>query len=115
MLHGNFGEEALKSAPLVGRPTALPLVVVDDQDATPKPSQAYRVVGEGILPLPRFSVIENLLGVRLAHINDREAVEVEIENLVRSQDARSASTIDRKSLLGRCPLRPLGRIKGVHD
>ncbi len=35
MLHGNLGQEALESAPLVGRPAALPLVVVDDHDARP--------------------------------------------------------------------------------
>ena len=38
MLHGNFGQEALESAPLVGRPAAQPLIVIDDQDAIPGPS-----------------------------------------------------------------------------
>ena len=83
MLHRNFGQEALKSAPLVGRPTALALIVVDDQDAIPRPPQGDRVVGEGILPLPRFPMIEDLLRVGLAHVNDREPIEVKIEDLGR--------------------------------
>ena len=86
MLHGNLGQEALESAPLVGRPAALPLVVVDDQDAIPGPSQGDRVVGEGVLPFPRFAVVEHLLGVGLAHVNDRKAVEMEVEDLRGSQD-----------------------------
>src|SRR5271166_3652131 len=32
MLHGNFGEDSLKSTPLVGCPAAQSLIVVDDQD-----------------------------------------------------------------------------------
>src|SRR5262249_6429921 len=52
MLYGNFGQEALESAPLVGRPPALPLIVVDDQDAIPWPPQGDGMVGEGVLPLP---------------------------------------------------------------
>ena len=87
MLHGNFGEEALKSASLVGRAAALALIVVDDQDAIPGPSQGDRVVGEGILPFPRFAMVEDLLGIGLAHVNDGDAIEVEIEDLRRSQDA----------------------------
>ena len=90
MLHGNFGQEALKSAPLVGRPTALSLIVIDDHDAIPGPSQGDRVVGEGILPLPRFPMVEDLLWIGLAHVNDGEAIEVKIEDLRRSQDAGPA-------------------------
>ena len=81
MLHGNLGQEALESAPLVGRPAALPLVVVDDQDAIPGPSQGDRVVGEGVLPLPRLPMVEHLLGIGLADVDDGEAVEVEVEDL----------------------------------
>jgi hypothetical protein len=89
MLHGNFGEEALKSNSPVGGPTASPLIVVNDQDAVPGPSQGDRVIGEGILPLPRFPMVEDLLGVGLAHVNDGETVEVGVENLRRSQDGSS--------------------------
>ena len=88
MLHGNLGQEALKSAPTVGGPAAQTLVVVDDQDAIPGPSQGDRMVGEGILPFPRLAMIEDLLWVGLAHVNDGEPIEMKIEDLGRSQGAR---------------------------
>ena len=50
MLHGNFGQESLKSTALVGRATALALIVVDDHNAIPRPSKGDRVIGESILP-----------------------------------------------------------------
>ena len=103
MLHGNFGEEALKSAPPVGRPAAPPLIVVDDQDAIPGPPQGDRMVGEGILPLPRFAMVEHLLGIGLAHVDDGEAIEVKIEDLRRSQDARAGWSTRSRRRLGRCP------------
>ena len=84
MLHGNFGQEALEPGPLVGRPTALALIIIDDHDAIPGPSQGDRMVGEGILPFPRLAMVEDLLGVGLAHVNDGEAIEVKIEDLRRS-------------------------------
>ena len=96
MLHGNFGQEALKSAPLVGRPAALSLIVIDDHDAIPGPPQGDRMVGEGILPFPRFPMVENLLGIGLAHVNDGETIEVKIEDLRRSQDARPAGKLRRR-------------------
>ena len=65
MLHGNFGQDALESAPLVGGPAAESLIVIDDQDAIPGPSPGGSVVGEGILPFPRFAMVEDLLGVGL--------------------------------------------------
>ena len=52
MLHGNFGQEALKSAPLVGRPAAQPLIVIDDQDAIPGPSQGGRDGRRGHIAVP---------------------------------------------------------------
>ena len=96
MLHGNLGQEALESASLVGRPATLSLVVVDDQDAIPGPSQGDRMVGEGVLPLPRFAMVEHLLGVGLAHVNDGDAIEVKVEDLRRSQDARAAGKRRRR-------------------
>jgi len=87
MLHGNFGEQVLKSAPPVGRLGALPLILIDDQDAIPGPPQNDRMIGEGILPFPRFPMVEDLLRVRLAHVNDGETLEVPLEDLRRSHRA----------------------------
>jgi len=62
MLHGNLGQDALESAPLVGRPTAESLIVIDDQDAIPGPSPGGCEVGKGILPFPRFAMVEDCWG-----------------------------------------------------
>ena len=114
MLHGNFGQEALKSAPLVGRPAALPLIVVDDHDAIPGPSQGDRVVGEGVLPFPRLAMVEHLLGVGLSHVNDGEAVEVEIEDLGGSQDTGLPGRLFERRPGGRGPIGLAARIMSAH-
>ena len=115
MLHGNLGQEALKSAPLVGRPAALPLIVVDDHDAIPGPSQGDRVVGEGVLPFPRFPMVEDLLGIGLAHVNDSEAVEVEIQDLRGSQDPGRPDRLVDGRPGGRGPIGLATGIMSAHD
>ena len=55
------------------------------------------MVGEGVLPFPRFAMVEDLLGIGLPHVNDGEAVEVEIEDLGRSQDAGAADKLCRQA------------------
>src|SRR5262249_13546403 len=80
MLHGNFGEDSLKTTPFVGGPAALSLIVVDDQNPIPGPSPSYRQVGEGVLPFPRFAMSEDLLGIGLAHVHDEEEIEVAIQD-----------------------------------
>jgi hypothetical protein len=44
--------------PVLGSVCRCDLIPVDDQDAIPRPAQGYRVVGEGILPLPRLAMIQ---------------------------------------------------------
>ena len=100
MLHGNLGQDALESAPLVGRPAAQSLIVIDDQDAIPGPSPGGREVGEGILPFPRFAMVEDLLGIGLAHVDDGEAIEVPIQDLEGSQDAGQADRLVDDGLAG---------------
>ena len=97
MLPSNFGQEALESAPPVGRTTALALIVVDDHDAIPRPPQGDGMVGEGILPFPRFPVIEDLLRVGLADVDDGESVEVRLEDLGRSQAPGQPGRVDVRS------------------
>jgi hypothetical protein len=87
VLQGNFGEEALEPAAPVGGASAHPLIVVDDQDAIPGPSQGGRMVGQGVLPFPRFAMDEDLVGIRLAHVDDGQAIEVPVEDLGRSDGA----------------------------
>ena len=42
------------------------------------------MVGQGVLPFPRFAMVEDLVGIGLAHVDDGEAIEVPIEDLGRS-------------------------------
>src|SRR5262249_54126201 len=60
------------------------LIVVDDYDALPRPSQGDRMVGQGVLPFPRFAVIEDLVRGGLANINERQSVQVPVLDLGRS-------------------------------
>ncbi len=76
MLHGNLGKEALKYSATVGRTTAQALILVDDQDAIPRPAECDCMVGEGILPFSRLTMIEDLLRVGLPDVNDGEPIEV---------------------------------------
>jgi hypothetical protein len=81
VLHGNFGQDAMKSASVDGRPRRLSLIVIDDHDPIPWPPQGDREFDEFILSFPRFPMIENLLGIGLAHVNDRKSNEVEVQYL----------------------------------
>src|SRR5262249_53076469 len=115
MLQGNWGGEGLNPAPPVGRLAAPPLIVIDDQDAIPGPPQGDRMVGEGILPLPRLAMVEHLLRVGLTYVNDGDSVEVKIRNLRRSQDARPVGRLLWRRRLGGCPGCRPARIMGDHD
>ena len=111
MLQGNFGEEALEPAAPVGGASAHPLIVVDDQDAIPGPSQGGRMVGQGVLPFPRFAMVEDLVGIRLAHVDDGQAIEVPVEDLGRSEGSWLADrrVVGRPGVSGSVGV--LGRIK----
>ena len=74
MFHGNFGQDAVKSAPVFGRLAAESLVVVDDQDTVAGPSQCDRVVDQRVLAFARFSVIADLLRRGLADVDDRQQI-----------------------------------------
>ena len=70
------------------------------------------MVGEGVLPFPRFAMVEDLLGIGLAHVDDGEAIEVQIEDLGRSQDAGQADrTPGEASLAAAVAIGLSGRIK----
>ena len=44
MVHGDFGEEPLESVAALGRRTALPLILVDEQHAGRGPTEGHRIV-----------------------------------------------------------------------
>src|SRR6516165_1726976 len=68
----------MKSGSPLGRLATFPLVLIDDEDPIPGPSQGCREVHQGILPFPRLDVVEDLLGIGLANENDRQPAEVPI-------------------------------------
>jgi hypothetical protein len=83
MLHGNFGQDAVKSATIFGRLAAEPLVVIDDQDTVARPSQCDCEVEQRVLTFARFSVIENLLRSGLTDVDDRQQTEVPVGDQAR--------------------------------
>ena len=103
MIHGNFGQEAMKSGSPIGRLATVPLVLVNEQDPVPGPSQGRCEVDQGVLPFPRFDVIEDLLGIGLANVDDCQPAEVPIIERRRPQ-----------AEAGRHPLgdRPFARCSG---
>jgi hypothetical protein len=45
------------------------------------------MVGQSVLAFPRFTMVEDLVGIRLAHVDDGEAIEMPVEDLGRSEDS----------------------------
>lgn len=70
MIHGNFGQEAMKSGSPLGGSASDPLVIDDEQDSVPGPPQGLCMVYQGVLPFARFDVVEDLLRVRLSNLDD---------------------------------------------
>jgi hypothetical protein len=85
MIHGNFGQDAVKSGSPIGRLAAVALVCVDEQDSVPGPSQGHGQVDQGVWPFPGFDVIEDLLGLGLAKGDDGQPAEVPIVERSRPQ------------------------------
>src|SRR5262245_19313293 len=53
-------------------PAAAPLVVVDYLDTLTRPAERGGVIGEGVLTLPGFLMVKNLLRAGLANVDDGE-------------------------------------------
>jgi hypothetical protein len=76
VIQADLGHEALEAdAPLRCGPAAA-LVFVDDEDAVGGPAEVYGPSSEGVLSLGGFGILTDLLWCGLAHVDDREAVEV---------------------------------------
>ena len=85
MAHGNFREQAVEAAPVLGALAAMALVLVDDDDALARPAEGDGMIDEGILPLARFAVFEYLLWGRLAHVDDGQEFSVPVLDLDGAQ------------------------------
>ena len=98
MIHGNFGQEAMKSGSPIGRLATVPLVLVNEQDPVPGPSQGHCKLYQGVLPFPRFDVVEDLLELGLAHVDDCPPAEVPIIERPRPQAEAGRQPARRLSL-----------------
>jgi hypothetical protein len=114
MIHGNFSQEVMKSGSPIGRLAAFPLVLVNEQDSIPGPSEGCGKIRQGVLTFPRFDVIEDLLGIGLANEDDCQPVEVPI--IERRWPQAEAG----RHPLGDCPFAgcsgrgPMGFVRYVH-
>jgi hypothetical protein len=61
VVHCNFRQQAVEAAPVPGALAAVPLVLVDNDDALGQPAEGGGVAGEGVLPLAGLAAFEDLL------------------------------------------------------
>src|ERR1700687_2632710 len=78
MVQGDFGEQTLKAGSLLGGSAAPPLVLVDHHDPFPGPAEQGGIIGQSVLALPRFLVLEDLLGTGLADVDERQFAEMPV-------------------------------------
>ena len=79
MVQADLGEQALKAGSLFDSPAAPALVLVDHHDALPRPTERGGIIGQGLLTLPRFLVVKDLLRRAV----DRKRVSQRILDLTR--------------------------------
>jgi hypothetical protein len=78
----DLGEQSLEAESALDRLTAHPLVVVDYYDTGLGPPVLDSPAAELVLEVGRLAVADNLLGRRLADVDDGETVEMTGANLV---------------------------------
>jgi hypothetical protein len=114
MIHGHFGQDAVVSGPPLGRLATVALVLVDEQDPVPGPSQGHGQVDQGVLPFPRFGVIEHLLGIGLADIDDGQPAEVPLIDRSRTQAEAGRHPLSDRPFAGWSDGEGFGRVSCVH-
>jgi len=70
MVQTDLGQQALEAQARHHTLAALTLVFIDNDDAIACPAPGNRSVHQAILPRGGFHVIDDLLGMGLAHIHD---------------------------------------------
>ena len=115
VVHGDLGEEVLEPESWSDGPSAPTLVLVDDQDPVPGPTEGHGVVRHGVLPLAGFLVVEDLLGAGLADVDDRQLVEMAIGDLGGPRPVHGRGRA-RRHRLGRLPCgsRGPGAVMAAH-
>jgi hypothetical protein len=81
MVQADFRQHALKAQTCHHTLAALTLILVNDHDAVARPPQGDGAVHQGILPGRGLHVLDDLLGMGLAHIHDRQALQMIIVEL----------------------------------
>src|SRR5512142_2339478 len=115
MVHGDLGEEVLEPEPWSGGPATPALVFVDDQDPIPGPTEGHGVVRHGVLSLPGFLVVEDLLGAGLANVYDRQFVEMTVCELGGPRPVHGCGRARRHRLgLLPCDSREAGPVMAAH-
>jgi hypothetical protein len=84
VVQGDFGEQPLKAGALFDSSAAAALVVVDYLDTLARPAQRGGVLGESILTLSGFLMVEDLLRVGLANVDDGKFTSMPIGDRCRA-------------------------------
>jgi hypothetical protein len=88
----HFADQTLKAAASFSGSSALAQVFVDGQHALPRPAEGHRLVRKSVLPRCGFTIVEDLVGRCLPHIDDGQLFQV------RRTDLRSGRKRQRRDL-----------------
>jgi hypothetical protein len=81
MVQADFRQHALKAHTCHHTLATLTLILVNDHDTVARPPQGDGAVHQGILPGPGLHVLDDLLGMGLAHIHDGQSLQMIIVEL----------------------------------
>jgi len=96
MVQADFGQQALKPQARHHALATLPLIFINDDDAISGPAPGDCTVHQAILPRGGLHVIEDLLGMGLAHIDDSLAPQMMVLELRHYPADRSQSLLSHR-------------------
>jgi hypothetical protein len=82
MSQRDFSQQTLKSSAPFNRSSTDTQVLINHFDPLPRPAQRGRAIDEPILHLRRLDILFDLLGARLANVDDCQPLEVRVQDLV---------------------------------
>ena len=104
MIETHLQYQALKPRPAFRARPRTALVVVDDHHLRRRPAELNGPLGQGVLPSRRLPVVLDLLQRRLAHIDDRQALQMRGLNLAADRVAHRHSRRRETIVHRRTPL-----------
>ena len=81
MVQADLSQHALKAQACHHALAALALILINDNHAVSRPSPGDGAVHQGLLPRRGLHVLDDLLRMRLAHIYDRQSLQMIIVEL----------------------------------